>query len=145
MTPFASLPGNEDAAYPIMAGSPPPTEIIEAGVPGEWRYPPISSTVSNLTAADVTKIVDQSLQQEKITRAAIRLPVGIPARMQIGVTDIAGNVLGLFRTNDATMFSLDIVIQKGRTRDFVQRSESIAGKAPARQSSDQRKRAFGRY
>jgi uncharacterized protein GlcG (DUF336 family) len=114
-TPFASLPGNEDAAFPIVAGSPPPTEVIEAGVPGEWRFPPISSTVSNLTAADVTKLVDQSLSQEKITRAAIRLPVGIPARMQVGVTDIAGNILGLFRTNDATMFSMDIVIQKGRT------------------------------
>jgi uncharacterized protein GlcG (DUF336 family) len=35
--------------------------------------------------------------------------------MQVGVTDLDGNVLGIFRTNDATMFSLDIVIQKGRT------------------------------
>ncbi len=113
--PFGSLPGLVDAAFPLTAGSPPPTEIIEAGVPGEWRVLPVSSTVSDLTAADVVKIVDQSLQQEKITRAAIRLPVGIPSRMQVGVTDIDGNVLGLFRTNDATMFSLDIVIQKGRT------------------------------
>ena len=113
--PFGSLPGTVDAAFPITAGSPPPTEVMEAGVPGEWRVSPVDSTVSNLTAADVVKMVDQSLNQEKITRAAIRLPVGIPARMQVGVTDIAGNVLGLFRTNDATMFSMDIVIQKGRT------------------------------
>ncbi|HVN27990.1 MAG TPA: heme-binding protein, partial [Candidatus Binataceae bacterium] len=77
--------------------------------------PPMDSTVSNLTAADVVKLVDQSLNQEKITRAAIRLPVGIPSRMQVGVTDMGGNVIGLFRTNDATMFSEDIVIQKGRT------------------------------
>jgi uncharacterized protein GlcG (DUF336 family) len=68
-----------------------------------------------LTAEDVIKLVDQSLEQEKTTRAAIRLPVGIPARMQVGVTDTAGTVLGLFRTDDATMFSMDIVIQKGRT------------------------------
>jgi uncharacterized protein GlcG (DUF336 family) len=115
VTPFGSLPGTVDASFPITTGSPPPTEVMEAGVPGEWRVSPIDSTVSNLTAADVFKMVDQSLAQEKITRAAIRLPVGIPARMQIGVTDIAGNVLGLFRTNDATMFSMDIVIQKGRT------------------------------
>lgn len=113
--PFASLPGMEDAFFPITAGSPPPTEVIEAGVPGEWRVSPVDSTVSSLTAADVVKMVDQSLDQEKITRAAIRLPIGIPARMQVGVTDIDGNVLGLFRTNDATMFSMDIVIQKGRT------------------------------
>ena len=123
---FASLPGAEDAGFPIVAGSPPPTEVIEASVPGEWRSPPISSTVSSLTAADVTKLVDQSLREEKITRAAIRLPVGIPARMQVGVTDIAGNVLGLFRTNDATMFSMDIVIQKGRTvTSFSDPSQSL--------------------
>jgi uncharacterized protein GlcG (DUF336 family) len=35
--------------------------------------------------------------------------------MQVGVTDTSGTVLGIFRTNDATMFSLDIVIQKART------------------------------
>ena len=114
--PFASLPGALDAGFPtINAGSPPPVEVMEAGVPGEWRVPPTDSAVSNLTAADVTKLVDQSLESEKLVRAAIRLPVGIPSRMQVGVTDIAGNVIGLFRTNDATMFSLDIVIQKGRT------------------------------
>jgi len=113
--PFGSLPGSEDGSYPITAGSPPPTETMEDGVPGEWRVSPVDSTVSSLTAADVTRMVDQSLEQEKITRAAIRLPVGIPARMQVGVTDTGGNVLGLFRTNDATMFSMDIVIQKGRT------------------------------
>jgi len=117
--PFASLVpaiGMVDVGFPIIATPASKyTEVIEAGVPGEWRYPPIDSTVSNLTAADVIKLVDQSLQQEKITRAAIRLPVGIPSRMQVGVTDMAGTVLGLFRTNDATMFSMDIVIQKGRT------------------------------
>jgi uncharacterized protein GlcG (DUF336 family) len=113
--PFGSLPGTVDPVFPITSGSLPPVEIIEAGVPGEWRVSPVDSAISNLTAADVIKMVDRSLAQEKITRAAIRLPVGIPARMQVGVTDIAGNVLGLFRTNDATMFSKDIVIQKGRT------------------------------
>ena len=117
-----------DPNNPTVCGAPPPAPAVlcatpplpfptvtEAGVPGEWRVPPTDSIVSNLTAADVTKLVDQSLNQEKITRAAIRLPVGIPSRMQVGVTDLGGNVIGLFRTNDATMFSMDIVIQKGRT------------------------------
>ncbi len=118
--PYASLPGTEDTAaevpnHMMMAGAAQLPQVVEAGVPGEWRYPAIDSTVSNLTAADVVKLVDQSLEQEKTTRAAIRVPVGIPARMQVGVTDTAGTVLGLFRTDDATMFSMDIVIQKGRT------------------------------
>jgi uncharacterized protein GlcG (DUF336 family) len=50
-----------------------------------------------------------------MTRAAIRQPIGVPARMQVGVTDLDGSILGVFRTNDATMFSLDIVVQKGRS------------------------------
>jgi uncharacterized protein GlcG (DUF336 family) len=128
MIPFASLDGALDANFPAVCGAPPPaapvicatpplpfTETTEAGVPGEWRVPPTDSMVSNLTAADVIKMVDQSLTQAKNTRAAIRVPVGVPARMQVGVTDTGGNVIGLFRTNDATMFSEDIVIQKCRT------------------------------
>lgn len=133
--PYASLIptiGTEDTAaevpnHMMMAGAAQLPQVIEAGVPGEWRVPPTASMVSNLTVEDVTKLVDQSLEQEKITRAAIRLPVGIPSRMQVGVTDIGGNVLGLFRTDDATMFSMDIVIQKGRTVSFFSDPNNTLG------------------
>jgi uncharacterized protein GlcG (DUF336 family) len=91
---------------------------IFAGVPGEIRFPIIDSPMTDpekLTAADVTKLITNSIALAKMTRAAIRQPIGVPARMQVGVTDLDGTILGVFRTNDATMFSLDIVIQKGRT------------------------------
>jgi uncharacterized protein GlcG (DUF336 family) len=89
-----------------------------AGVPGEIRFPIIDSPMvdpNKLTAADVTQLITNSIALMKNTRAAIRQPIGVPARMQVGVTDLDGTILGVFRTNDATMFSLDIVIQKGRT------------------------------
>ena len=89
-----------------------------AGVSGEIRFPIVDSTRSDpnkLTASDVMQLITNSIALMQKTRAAIRQPIGVPARMQVGVTDLDGQVLGVFRTNDATMFSLDIVVQKGRT------------------------------
>lgn len=116
--PFGSLPGIVDPAYPIIPTPTPPAEVVFDGVTGEWRFSPCDSPLAGavkLTKSDVETIVARSLDRAIITRAAIRSPIGVPARMQVGVTDPAGNILGLFRTNDATMFSLDIVIQKGRS------------------------------
>jgi uncharacterized protein GlcG (DUF336 family) len=118
LMPLASL-GAENLYYPIIAT--PATSYpmaVFAGVPGEIRYPIIDSPMPGpvkLTAEDVTTMITQSVAQANLTRALIRLPIGVPARMQVGVTDLDGNILGVFRTNDATMFSLDIVVQKGRT------------------------------
>jgi uncharacterized protein GlcG (DUF336 family) len=116
--PLASL-GMTNAFFPIVATPPTSfTPAVFAGVAGEIRFPIVDSTRSasvKLTAADVTTIITQSVATAKATRAAIRQPIGVPARMQVGVTDLDGSILGVFRTNDATMFSLDIVVQKGRT------------------------------
>jgi uncharacterized protein GlcG (DUF336 family) len=116
--PLASL-GMTNAFFPIIAT--PPTSFppaVFAGVAGEIRFPIVDSSRPvpvKLTAADVTTIITQSVAIAKQTRAAIRQPIGVPARMQVGVTDLDGTILGVFRTNDATMFSLDIVVQKGRS------------------------------
>jgi uncharacterized protein GlcG (DUF336 family) len=119
--PFAMLSafGMVNANYPVI---PTPTTSFTpatfAGVPGEIRMPIMGSSridPNKLTATDVTNMITNSMALAKKTRAAIRLPIGVPARMQVGVTDLDGTTLGLFRTNDATMFSLDIVIQKGQT------------------------------
>jgi len=119
--PFAMLSafGMVNANYPVIPTVPTSfTPATFAGVPGEIRIPIMGSSridPNKLTAADVTNMITNSIALAKKTRAAIRLPIGVPARMQVGVTDLDGTPLGLFRTNDATMFSLDIVIQKGRT------------------------------
>lgn len=119
LIPFASLPGSTNASFPII--STPSTSFppaVLAGVVGEIRIPIVDSSMPGpvkLTAADVTTIITNSIATAKVTRAAIRQPIGVPARMQVGVTDLDGTPLGVFRTNDATMFSFDIVVQKGRT------------------------------
>ena len=129
--PFASLPGAVDPAYPIVPTPPVPFPVVTiGGASGELRFPIIDSPMPGpvkLLASDVTTIMNNAIRRALNTRAAIRLPIGVPARMQVGVADLDGNILGVFRTNDATMFSLDIVIQKARSVSVFSNSATSLG------------------
>jgi uncharacterized protein GlcG (DUF336 family) len=69
----------------------------------------------------VSSIITFAAQRVKITRAAIRLPIG--TQMQAFITVVnnpntagtAPKVLGTFRTGEATLFSWDVAVQKART------------------------------
>jgi uncharacterized protein GlcG (DUF336 family) len=67
-----------------------------------------------LTAADVNQIISQGVAEANQVRAAIRLPLGSRTRMVFAVSDLDGNILGLFRMPDATTFSLDVAVAKAR-------------------------------
>jgi uncharacterized protein GlcG (DUF336 family) len=67
-----------------------------------------------LSADDVTRIITQGVNEALQIRAAIRLPLDSTARMVFAVTDKAGNVLGLYRMHDATIFSIDVAVAKAR-------------------------------
>ncbi len=79
-----------------------------------WLVMPHDSADGTLTAADVTKIINQGIAQANVTRAAIRLPIGQRTKMVFSVTDKDGNVLGLYRMPDATVFSEDVAVAKAR-------------------------------
>src|SRR6184192_3552979 len=126
-----TLLGNYDPMFPPQDSPGPPPGIVPAtfgGVPGEIRQPIISDPLvapingqPRLTAAEVSGIINFAAQRVKITRAAIRLPIG--TQMQVFITVVnnpdADNatptVLGTFRTGEATMFSWDVAVQKART------------------------------
>ena len=67
-----------------------------------------------LTLADVNKIIQQSRDAAKLTRAAIRLPYTEPSRMIFAVGDANGNILAVYRQSDSTVFSLDVAVTKAR-------------------------------
>jgi uncharacterized protein GlcG (DUF336 family) len=67
-----------------------------------------------ITAAQVRQIIEQGVAQAQQTRAAIRLPLDSLTRMVFAVTDKTGEVLGLFRMPDATVFSIDVAVAKAR-------------------------------
>jgi uncharacterized protein GlcG (DUF336 family) len=67
-----------------------------------------------ITAAEVQQIISQGLVQANLTRAAIRLPLGTRAKFVFAVADREGNIVGLFRQPDATIFSVDVAVAKAR-------------------------------
>jgi len=93
-----------------------PTMVVRDGMlaPDGWLVKPHASADGTLTEADVTRIINQGIKQANLTRAAIRLPIGQRTKMVFSVTDKEGNVLGLYRMPDATIFSEDVAVAKAR-------------------------------
>ena len=92
-------------------------------VPSGWLVMPHDSTVDNLTAADVIRQVNDGIAAAQRVRSAIRLNadgVGGAARsrMVFAVTDTSGEVLGLFRMQDSTYFSIDVAVAKARNTAY---------------------------
>ncbi len=67
-----------------------------------------------ITASEVNAIIASAIAQANKTRAAIRLPVGTRAKFVFAVADQQGNIVGLFRQPDATIFSIDVAVAKAR-------------------------------
>ncbi len=80
-----------------------------------------------LTAATVDQIIAAAVEQAEQTRASVRLPMSSRTRMVIAVTDTAGNVLGLHRMDDATIFSIDVAIAKARNMSYYADASALQG------------------
>lgn len=80
----------------------------------------------SLSAAEVGQILGQALDAANRTRALIRLPLGSRTRMVMAVADTDGEILGLVRMPDATVFSIDVAAAKARNVVWF---SSPAGKA----------------
>src|SRR5207253_1165954 len=75
-------------------------------VPEGWLVTPHAG--DGLTADDVTRIIQQGIAEANTVRAAIRLPLNSRVKMVFAVSDKEGNILGLYRMPDATVFSIDV-------------------------------------
>ena len=104
--------GTDQLVTPATAMDPAQTLQTGTAVPTGWLVN--AHAGGGLTADDVTKIINQGISEAKKDRAAIRLPLGSRTKMVFAVTDLDGNVLGLFRMDDATYFSLDVAVAKAR-------------------------------
>src|SRR2546423_5132135 len=125
-----TLQGAAAPGFPVQ-GAPPPFPYPIAtfgGVQGEIRQPVISDPISTpingqprLTAAEVASIIDFAAARARTPRAGIRLPIGVPMQVFITVSNFPNSptvpptCLGAFRTGEATLFSWDVAVQKGRT------------------------------
>ncbi len=87
--------------------------FFQAGnpVPEGWIVTPHDGV--GVTAAEVEDMIVRGFTQAVQTRAAIR-QIGSFARMVFAVADLEGNVVGLYRMPDATVFSIDVAVAKAR-------------------------------
>ena len=83
-----------------------------ACAPEQYLAGPTASP--DLAAAEVDQIVRQSIAAANRTRGVIRLPLGQKAKMVIAVAALDGEILGLYRMLDATVFSIDVAVAKAR-------------------------------
>jgi uncharacterized protein GlcG (DUF336 family) len=81
--------------------------------PEGWLVMPHNSAVDNLTASAVQTIIERAVIAASETRAAIR-PLGSTTNMVFCITDTSGEILGLYRMPDATVFSIDVAVAKAR-------------------------------
>jgi uncharacterized protein GlcG (DUF336 family) len=136
------LQGNPDPQFPVIVGAPAPFPYpiaTFAGVTGQIRQTIINDPLSpglingqqRLTATEVSSTIHFAAQRVKITRAAIRLPIGTQMEVFITVVNnpnmdnVAPTVLGTFRTGEATLFSWDVAVQKARTAVFYSRHDFL--------------------
>jgi uncharacterized protein GlcG (DUF336 family) len=93
-------------------------------VPEGWLVAPHDSQVSGLTAEAVDAIVANGVVSALQTRAAIRLDLdrgfrpGARTGMVLSVADTNGELLGVYRMPDATIFSIDVSIAKARNTAY---------------------------
>lgn len=90
-------------------------------VPEGWLVKPAAGS-------DAETIILQAIETADATRAAIRLKVtnttkgttvpGARTRMVMAVTDADGNILGLYRQHDSTIFSIDVAVAKARNTAY---------------------------
>jgi uncharacterized protein GlcG (DUF336 family) len=83
----------------------PPEGMLVAPAPG---------LVGGLSMSDVTQLINNVIATANKTRAVIRLPIGSSARMAIAVADLNGEIIGLYRMADGTVFSIDVAASKAR-------------------------------
>lgn len=88
------------------------TVIPGQPIPDGWLVAPHDGT--GLTAQDVINIIRQGVNEANVIRAAIRTPLDTTTKMTFSVTDKDGNVLGLYRMTDGTVFSIDVAVAKAR-------------------------------
>ena len=82
----------------------------------QWLSSPRASTAGAqpLGETDVRQIIESGIAEARAIRAAIRLPLEARSVMVLAVADTKGELLGVFRMSDATVFSIDVAVAKSR-------------------------------
>lgn len=119
---MGNLPTASGVDVPVEAGG--DLHLDGMAVPHGWLVAPQDARDGGpLTAADVEQMILAGVTQAEVTRAAIRLRLpdllpGATTSMVFAVADTHGNLLGLYRMPDATVFSIDVAVAKARNTAY---------------------------
>ena len=110
---------NSGTNYPVTP-NPAITLLNGTTVPEGWLVIPHDGV--GISGDQVNQIIQNGIAQEARTRSALRVganptgraPSSTPEKMVFAVCDLEGNVVGLYRTPDSTVFSLDVAVAKAR-------------------------------
>jgi len=86
---------------------------------------PKDATVGTLKAADVLRIIQQGIIEAGSARAQIRGLTTTNTKMVFAVADLDGNLLGLYRMEDATVFSIDVAVAKARNMAYYNSAAAL--------------------
>jgi uncharacterized protein GlcG (DUF336 family) len=113
-----------------------PTTLYLRGVPVPDGWLVLPHDGDGVTASQVEQIITHGYLQAQQTRAAIRLPFNSTTAMVFAVADRQGNIVGLYRMPDATVFSIDVAVAKARNVAYydnptlLQPIDQLPGVAP---------------
>ncbi|MFZ3244961.1 MAG: heme-binding protein [Candidatus Acidiferrales bacterium] len=102
---------------PIASPNPAPEGYLVGPNPGP---------LGGLSSAQVNSIVMAAVATANQTRALIRLPIGVKAKMVISVADLDGTIIALYRMTDATVFSVDVAATKARNMAYFNSASRAA-------------------
>ena len=112
---------NDGTNVPVDANG----DTLLAGQPVPYGWLVLPHDGSGLTAADVEAIVARGIATANRTRAQIRTPFNNTTRMVFAVSDENGNILGLYRMPDATVFSIDVAVAKARNVAYYDNASQL--------------------
>jgi uncharacterized protein GlcG (DUF336 family) len=120
--PAGTAPGALSGEYLVAPqdGQPTPDGWLVGG-------PDNPKSSAEMSSDETESIITNAINAADQTRAAIRLPSGSRTRMVMAVSDLQGNLLGLYRMPDSTVFSIDVAVAKSRNVVYF----SGAGRDPA--------------
>ncbi|MBV9553152.1 MAG: heme-binding protein [Alphaproteobacteria bacterium] len=140
---LVSVRGYYDATAGILAGQAYGTEAsgVRASTAAEFsnpdafvltngaggnRFPIRAGTDGQMSAAEVTALLEEAFKIMSAARAQIRQPLDSRAQVTISVVDTNGEVLGIVRAPDAPIFGIDVSLQKARTAAFYSSATAAA-------------------
>ena len=98
--------------------------------PEGYLVAPRAGPLGGLSAGEVQSIIQNSIATANQTRAIIRLPLGTRAKFVIAVADLDGQIIGLYRMNDSTVFSIDVAVAKSRNVIYFSGANRTASDLP---------------